>query len=388
VSAGDRSHDAGAHSRAPSVGAHSRAPLPQPFGRFFLPGPTDVHAEVLEAMVHPMFAHRGPEMRDMLQRMAGPLKQLFRTERPILMSTSSATGFMEAAVRGGVRERVLVVDGGFFGDRFARIAERSGKQVVRLPIPLGRTVEADELDQWLTKNPVDSVALVHCETSTCALAPLEELARVVNAREDVVLLVDAVTSIGGSPVETDAWGLDFVFTGTQKALAIPPGVALAAASPRMMERARRQAEPGWYFDLVLHEEAIQDHQPTQTPCIPLYLALETQLRRIDAEGGVEARWARHREMLRMMEEWVAAHPGWAFFAPEGRRAWTVSALKPPKGKTGRQVVAEVAGKGYTIGAGLDAMADAMVRIGHMGDLTPEHFAGLLSALEDGVDRPA
>jgi aspartate aminotransferase-like enzyme len=122
------------------------------FGRFFLPGPTDVRREVLEAMVHPMFAHRGPEMRDMLQRMAGPLHKLFRTKRPILMSTSSATGFMEAAIRSGVRKRVLVVDGGFFGDRFAKIAERSGKEVVRLPVPLGRTVEADELDQWLTRN--------------------------------------------------------------------------------------------------------------------------------------------------------------------------------------------------------------------------------------------
>ena len=182
------------------------------------------------------------------------------------------------------------------------------------------------------KHNVDAVALVHSETSTGALAPLEELARVVHAREDVVLLVDAVTSIGGSPVETDAWGLDFVFTGTQKALALPPGIALAAASPRMMERAAAQGEPGWYFDLVLHEEAIQDDQPTQTPCIPLYLALEAQLKRIDAEGGVEARWGRHRAMLRMMEKWVAAHPEWAFFAPEERRSWTVSALKPPEGQ--------------------------------------------------------
>ncbi len=350
------------------------------FGRFFLPGPTDVHPEVLQAMVHPMFAHRGPAMRDLLQRMAGPLKRLFRTERPVLMSTSSATGFMEAAVRSGVRERVLVVDGGFFGDRFAKIAERNGKQVVRLPIPLGRTVEADELDQWLRKHPVDAVALVHSETSTGALAPLEELARVVNAREDVVLLVDAVTSVGGSPVETDAWGLDFVFTGTQKALALPPGLALAAASPRMMARAAAQEEPGWYFDPVLHDEAIRDDQPTQTPCIPLYLALEAQLRRIDAEGGVEARWERHRQMLVMMEEWVAVHPDYAFFAPPGRRAWTVSALKPPNGTTGRQVVAQVAKQGYTIGAGLDAMADSMVRIGHMGDLTPEHFRGLLGVV--------
>ena len=352
------------------------------FGRFFLPGPTDVHREVLEAMVHPMFAHRGPEMIALLQRTEAPLKRLFRTAQPVLMATSSATGFMEAAVRGGVRERVLVVDGGFFGDRFARIAERSGKEVVRLPVPLGRTVEPGELGQWLDDHAVDAVALVHCETSTGALAPLEELARVVRAREDVMLLVDAVTSVGGSPVETDDWGLDFVFTGSQKALAMPPGIALATASPRMMERAHAQPEPGWYFDLVLHDEAIRGHQPTQTPCIPLYLALEAQLRRIDAEGGVEARWERHRTMLAMMEGWVAEHPAYAFFAPEGRRAWTVSALRVPSGRTGRGMARALLDRGWTIGAGLDAMADAMIRIGHMGDLAPEHLAGLLSALSE------
>jgi aspartate aminotransferase-like enzyme len=352
------------------------------FGRFFLPGPTDVHREVLEAMVHPMFAHRGPEMVALLRGIEAPLKRLFRTSQPVLMATSSATGFMEAAVRCGVRTRVLVVDGGFFGDRFARIAERSGKEVVRLPVPLGRTVEAEELARWLDGHPVDAVALVHCETSTGALAPLEELARVVREREDVVLLVDAVTSIGGSPVETDAWGLDFVFTGSQKALAMPPGIALAAASPRMIERARAQGEPGWYFDLVLHDEAIREYQPTQTPSIPLYLALEAQLRRIEAGGGVEARWARHRAMLTMMEEWVAEHPGFSFFAPEGRRAWTVSALKPPAGRTGRGIARALFERGWTIGAGLDEMADAMIRIGHMGDLTPAHFAGLLAALAE------
>ena len=370
------------------MGAHSRAPLQQVFGRFFLPGPTDVHLDVLQAMVRPMFAHRGPEMIAMLQRMEPQLQRLFRTTRPVLMATSSATGFMEAAVRGGVRERVLVVDGGFFGDRFARIATRNGKAVVRLPVPLGRALEADDLARALDEHEVDAVALVHCETSTGTLVPLEELARVVRARKDTVLLVDAVTSVGGSPVETDAWGLDFVFTGSQKALAMPPGISLAVASPAMMERARAQPEPGWYFDLVLHDEAIKIHQPTQTPALPLYLALEAQLQRIDAEGGIEARWARHRAMLTLMEEWVAAHPEWTFFAPEGRRAWTVSALRVPEGTTGRAIAGALLKMGWTIGAGLDEMADAMIRIGHMGDLTPAHFAGLLAALSEVVGSGA
>jgi aspartate aminotransferase-like enzyme len=354
------------------------------FGRFFLPGPTDVRLEVLQAMVRPMFAHRGPEMIALLQRLEAPLKRLFRTTHPVFVSTNSATGFMEAAILSGVRERVLVVDGGFFGDRFARIAARCGKEVVRVSVPIGRTIEPDQLLTFLDGPPVDAVALVHSETSTGALAPLQELARVVHAQGDIVLLVDAVTSIGGSPVETDLWGLDFVFTGSQKALALPPGISIAVASPRMMERAHAAEHPGWYFDLTLHEEAVRQYQPTQTPVLPLYLALEHQLNCIEADGGVEKRWQRHREMLGMMEAWVAAHPAWRFYAVEGRRSWTVSALQVPPGKSGRAVAQAMKARGWTIGTGLDALADAMIRIGHMGDLTPEHFAPLLAALDEVV----
>lgn len=363
------------------------SPMPKgyEFGKFFLPGPTDVRPEVLEAMVHPMFAHRGPEMVDMLTRMEPKLKALFRTERPVLMCTSSATGFMEAAVKSGVRTRLLVVDGGFFGDRFVQIARRSGKVVERLPVELGEGLEPDRLSDAIGRSKADAVAIVHCETSTGTLLPLETLAPAVHAHRDVALLVDAVTSVGGSPVETDAWGLDFVFTGSQKALAMPPGISLAAASERMMERSREQTEPGWYFDPVLHEEAIHVHQPTQTPALPLYLALEAQLGYIEREGGVEARWVRHREMLGMMQRWVEGHPGWSFFAPEGLRAWTVSAIRVPESTTGRKVAAELGRRGWTIGAGLDEMADAMIRIGHMGDLTPGHFAGLLATLSEVAD---
>jgi aspartate aminotransferase-like enzyme len=319
-------------------------------------------------------------MVDMLTRMEPKLKALFRTGRPVLMGTSSATGFMEAAVKSGVRKQLLVVDGGFFGDRFVQIARRSGKHVERLPLELGEGLEPDRLSDAIGKSKADAVAIVHCETSTGTLLPLDRLAPAVHAHRDVALLVDAVTSVGGSPVETDAWGLDFVFTGSQKALAMPPGISLAVASERMRERARGQKEPGWYFDPVLPEAAIHIHQPTQTPALPLYCALAAQLGYIEREGGVEARWRRHEEMLRMMERWVERHPGWSFFAPEGLRAWTVSALQPPEGITGRQVAAAVAKHGYTIGTGLDQMADRMIRIGHMGDLGRGHFEGLLGVV--------
>ncbi|MGH7659124.1 MAG: pyridoxal-phosphate-dependent aminotransferase family protein [Gemmatimonadales bacterium] len=325
-------------------------------------------------------SHRSPVMESILEKMQEPLRQLFRTSQPVLLGTSSATGFMETAVRSGVRERVLVVDGGYFGDRFAKVAEACGKEVVRVSIHPGRALEPDQLEQFLDGPDVDAVALVHSETSTGALAPLEELARVIRARSSALILVDAVTSLGASPVETDEWGLDFVFTGSQKALAVPPGLALAVASERMIARAHAVDARGWYLDVLLHDAAARKNQPTQTPAMPQFFALKAQLERIDAEGGIEARWRRHREMQLAVERWQVDHPQVNFLAPEGRRSWAVSALEVQGERPATEIVKSMRERGWTLGAGLDEMAPRLIRIGHMGDLQVEHVEEMLGVL--------
>ena len=354
------------------------------FGRSFLPGPVDVHPDVTEVLGRPLFSHRGPEMVALLRRIQPRLQALFRTRRPVYVGTHSATGFMEAAVRSGVRDHVLVVDSGYFGKRFAAVAERCGKRVSTIAIPPGEAISPDRLARGIEESEADAVAVVHSETSTGVLAPLAELARVAQAAPDVLLLVDAVTSIGGSPVETDAWGLDFVFTGSQKALALPPGIALAVASERMLERARAMAATGWYLDLLLHEKAVAMHQPTQTPAVPLFLALDAQLERIDAEGGVEARWERHGAMQGQVEAWVENHPRLSFLAPPGFRSWTVSAITIPSHVSAQGIAATMKHRGWTIGTGLDADAETLIRIGHMGDLQAKHLEALLAELSEVV----
>src|SRR5437899_4358636 len=178
----------------------------------------------------------------------------------------------------------------------------------------------------LRRTPVDAVTVVHSETSTGVLQDVAGLAAVAREFDDVLVLVDAVTSLAGSPVEPDAWGLDFAFTGSQKALALPPGLALGVASERMLERAKTLPNRGLYFDLVSFLEATTKHQPTNTPAISLLFALETQLARIERAGGVEARWRRHEAMRRRVEEW-SEQRGIAYLPREGRRSWTVSCLK-------------------------------------------------------------
>src|SRR5439155_1706531 len=239
-----------------------------------------------------------------------------------------------------------------------------GKECVRLDVPLGCAVEPDMLRDTLRRTPVDAVTLVHSETSTGVLQDVEALAGVVREFDDVLLLVDAVTSLAGSPVETDRWGgaggLDFVLTGSQKALALPPGLALGVASDRMLERARTLPMRGLYFDLVSFLGATTKHQPTNTPAIPLLFALETQLGRIEREGGAEGRWRRHDAMRRRVEEWSEPH-GFGYLPREGRRSWTVSCLKVPEGTSAKQLVGALKQAGWTIGAGYGPLKESTIR---------------------------
>lgn len=356
------------------------------FGRFFLPGPTEVHPDVLAPLTQPVIAHRGRAMSDLLAGMVKPLQSIFRTQGRPVVGTCSATAFMEMAVRSGVRHRVLSLVGGSFGQRFAAIGQACGRDVVTLEVPPGKTVEPDMLRDALIRSEVDAVTLVHSETSTGALAPLEELAEVVHDFDDVMLLVDAVTSLAGSPVETDAWKLDLVLTGSQKALALPPGLALAAHSDRMLERAKTIAERGGYLDLVSFAEAVANNQPTNTPAVSLLYGLNVQLQRIEESGGVEARWERHREMRECVERWIeqkGTDLGLSFLPEHDRRSWTVSCLEVPEG-TGRTIQHALAERDWTIASGYGELKHKTIRIGHMGDHTVAELEELLGVLEEVV----
>ena len=277
------------------------------------------------------------------------------------------------------------MSGGAFGERFAALGRACGHDVVRLDVAPGETIEPDMLRDALRRTEVDAVTIVHSETSTGALAPLGELAGVVREFDDVFLLVDAVTSLAGSPVETDKWNPDFVLTGSQKALALPPGLALGVASDRMLARAKTLPARGGYLDLVAYHEAFAEHQPTNTPALSLFYALDAQLSRIEAAGGAEARWARHDAMRGVVEDWVNGRGGdlgYQFLPRAGRRSWTVSCLTVPEGRSGRALARTLADGGWIIGSGYGALKESSVRIGHMGDHTPEGVEAVLAALTE------
>jgi aspartate aminotransferase-like enzyme len=357
------------------------------FGRFFLPGPTEVRAEVLEAQLRPMIGHRGKPMEQLIAEMQPALRDVFRTARPVYIASSSATGLMEAAVRNGARRRVLALVNGAFSERFYQIAAACGFETDALRVPLGEAHAPDVVADALRRRSYDAVTVVHSETATGVLNPIAELARVVHDAGDVVLLVDSVTGVAGAPVESDAWGLDFVLTGSQKALALPPGLALGVAQDAMLARARGAPGRGIYFDLVEFDKYLAKHQTPNTPALSLFYALRVQLQHIAAEG-IEARWARHAAMAERCWQWADEMTQRGIplgvLAPPGFRSPTVTCLTLPPGRTGPAVTAALAARGWTIGAGYGELKDATIRIGHMGDHSVAELDALLAQLAEVV----
>lgn len=355
------------------------------FGRFFLPGPTEVRAEVLEAQLRPMMGHRGKPMEQLIAGMQPALRDVFRTARPVYIASSSATGLMEAAVRNGARRRVLSLVNGAFSERFYQIARACGFETDALRVPLGEAHAPDRVADALRGQSYDAVTVVHSETSTGVLNPIADLARVVHDAGDVVLLVDSVTGVAGAPVESDAWALDFVLTGSQKALALPPGLALGVAQDGMLARAREARNRGVYFDLVEFDKYLAKNQTPNTPALSLLYALQVQLQQIAAEG-IEARWARHAAMAERCWQWAdemtQRGTPLGVLAPPGFRSPTVTCLTLPPGRTGPAVTAALAARGWTIGAGYGELKDATIRIGHMGDHTVAELDALLAQLAE------
>ena len=358
-----------------------------PFGTFFLPGPTEVRPEVLAAMTGPMIPHRGKAFEAMFARIQTGLRDVFRTTRPVLVSSSSATGLMEASVRCAPPGPVLAVVNGAFSERFANIAAACERETDVLSVPLGRAVDLGELEERLKARRYAAVTLVHSETSTGALSDARG-ATALARKHGALCLVDSVTGVAGSRLPFDEWEMDFVLTGSQKALALPPGLAVGVASSEYMRTATAAKGRGLYFDLVEFETYAAKNQTPNTPALPLLYALDAQLARIAAET-MEARWARHAAMSAQTWRWVddvARRRGLALrvLAPEGERSVTVTAVTLPPGVSGVAVAAEVTKRGFVIGAGYGKLRETTFRVGHMGDHTPDRLALCLDACEDAL----
>ncbi len=355
------------------------------FGTFFLPGPTEVRPEVLQAMTRPMIAHRGKEFEAMFARIQEGLREVFGTTRPVFVSSSSATGLMEASVRCAPAGPILSVVNGAFSERFAQIVRNTERELDVLDVAPGQVATPDDVAARLRARRYAAMTVVHSETSTGALTDVRAI-RAVAADAGVPCLVDSVTGVGGAELRFDDWSLDFALTGSQKALAMPPGLAFAVASTGYMATAPQARGRGLYFDLVEFEEYAKKHQTPNTPATSLLYAAEVQLAHLRAET-MPARWARHAAMAAQTHRWVderAARFGIGILAPAGHRSPTVTAVTVPDGITGDDVVRAVKARGFTLGSGYGKVKARTFRVGHMGDHTADRLALCLDATEDAL----
>ena len=349
--------------------------------RLMLPGPVEVRQDVLEAQSQWMIGHRSPEFADLFARLQDKLKQMFLTEHRVYISGSSGTGLWEGASRNAIRDdkKALHLVGGAFSERWAEISKANGKQVDVIEVEWGQNHTAEMVAEALDKAEYDAVCAVHNETSTGVTNPIQAIGEVMREKApDTLYMVDSVSGFLGAEIHTDAWHIDLLLTSGQKAFALPPGIAFAAVSDRVLERAKQIENRGYYFDFLSWEKYVKKNNTASTPPISLMFAAEKQLDNV-LEEGLENRWQRHLQMRSLAHEWVNER-GFGFFAAEGYRSPTITCVDNTREVDVNAMAYFMGERGFDIDQGYGKIKGKTFRIAHMGDVQvttlEEYLAGL------------
>jgi aspartate aminotransferase-like enzyme len=351
-----------------------------PHTKLFIPGPVEVSAATMAAMTQPMIGHRTKDFQNLYGRIMPMLQQLFVTSQPVFISTSSAWGVMEGSIRNLVAKKVLNCCCGAFSDKWYDVSLACGKQAEALRVPWGQPITPEAVDAALSKGGFDAITVVHSENSTGVLNPLREIAEVVRKYPEVLLITDTVSSFSTVPIPFDDLGLDVMLLGVQKALALPPGMALFAASNRAFERAATMQDRGYYFDFIEFRKNAENLMTPSTPVIPLIYALESKLNEILTEG-LDARFARHARLNRLVHDWVDRH-GFGYLPPDGFRSKALTCVHNTREIDTAAFVSSLKKDfNFAIDGGYGKIKGTTFRISNMGDETDATMAELISALD-------
>ena len=346
-----------------------------------IPGPVEVRQEVLEAQTEWMIGHRSKEFVALFERLQHKLQQAFLTGGRVYILGASGSGFWEAGSRNCIREgkKALHLVSGAFSERWATVSRSNGKEVDTIELEWGEAFAPQMVADALQKERYDAVCMVHNETSTGVINPVREIGEVVKGYPDTLFLVDVVSSFLGAELRVDEWGIDMALTSSQKALGLPPGIAFAAVSERVLARAEEVPNRGYYFDLLVLEKSAKKNNTPTTPPISLMFAADMQLDAI-LEEGVENRWARHLSLRDQTIEWALSQ-GFGLFAPEGSRSPTVTAIANDREIDVEAMAAFMRGEGYAMDRGYGKLRGKTFRIAHMGDMQAATLEGVLASLD-------
>jgi predicted phosphoserine aminotransferase len=353
--------------------------------RLVIPGPVEVRPEILQAQTEWMIGHRSKAFEELFTRLQSKLKQVFLTQYRVFISGSSGTGLWEGASRNCIRDgkKALHLVGGAFSERWAEVSELNGKEVDVLSVEWGQAHTPDMVAEALKKQTYDAVCVVHNETSTGVTNPIKAIGEVVRQYPDTLFLVDTVSGFLGAELRADEWGIDIALTSSQKAFGLPPGIAFASVSDRVLERAKQVKHRGYYFDFIEIDKMLQKNNTPSTPPIALMFAADVQLNDILAEG-LENRWQRHLQMREMTSTW-AYNRGFGIFAEQGYWSPTVSTIDNRVKNINVDDMAKfMGGKGFSMDKGYGKIKGQTFRIAHMGDMQLTTLEEVLGGLDEFV----
>ena len=360
-----------------------------PHVKLFIPGPVEVSPKTFQAFATPMIGHRGQGFKDLYAKIQPQLQQLLATKQLVYLSTSSAWGVMEGAIRNLVQKRVLNCMCGAFSDKWLDVSKRCGKEAEPLQVPWGSPIRVEQVDAKLATGQFDALTLIHNETSTGLMNPLAEIAALKKKYPDVIFIVDSVSAMSAVKLEFDALGVDVLLAGSQKAFAMPPGLAVFVCSPAALARAAKMKDRGYYFDFVEFQKNAEQSMTPSTPSIAHVNALSFKLDEFFAEG-LEARYARHQKLAGMTRAWAANH-SFNLFPEPGFESQTLTCINNGAKPGGRAVDVPnlqklVKDQGFLIDGGYGKIKGTTFRISNMGDETEASMSQLYAALDDAMKQ--
>ncbi len=346
------------------------------------PGPTQVSPEVLLAMAQPILHHRAPEFVDLLQQIKEDLKWLFQTENDVLILASTGTGGMEGSVSNFLApgDKALFINGGKFGERWGKICKAFGVETQEIKVEWGYVVNPDDISSALQKDPsIKAVFTQASETSTGVAHPIREVAEIVRGYDHCLMVVDAISALGVFDVQCDTWGLDVVVSGSQKALALPPGLAFVSVSDKAWRQAEKVNNAKFYFDFQKERAAIAKNQTAYTAAVSLIVGLQKTLELMKEEGR-ENIFARRSLMAKAITEGMIGI-GLAPFAKQSASV-SVTAIEAPEGYDGQAIYKNLRVKyGITAAGGQDHLKGKVFRISNMGHLDTFDTLTAVAAIE-------
>jgi len=354
--------------------------------KLFTAGPVACFPEVLEVMSSQMFSHRSIEYQEIHMETVELLKWFLETNQTVLLFPSSGSGVMEASVRNAVSPggKVLVTIIGAFGDRYAKVVDSNGRKAIRLEFKWGEPVDIEVLKEALEEyKDIEAVTVTHNETSTGVLNPLKDIAKVVK-KYDKLLFVDAVSSMGAADIKFDEWGIDILFSSSQKAFGVPPGLAIGAISDRILELSRDMEGKGWYFDLYnYYKVQVEKKSTPSTPPIPQVMGLNIVLKKIRVMG--KDKWLKmYMERAEKVRRGVR-DIGLRIFARRGFESPTITTIYAPEDVNGVMIYEEMRKRGFELAKGYGKIRDITFRIGHMGHIRDDDIEEMLKTLEEVVE---